>query len=209
MSKKKKNWSKRKIGSNLNCIPARSASAGLKPSRVCVDTISHTSQNLHCSFQKDTNMQAEFSYIQDIYTVYAVTITKKHHFNFNFWITEAALSLIFTVCTCAELTVIHQNNVWVLKPSLPSMTWKTTNSEITVALGLQMDRYGGQLFPISSSWRLAAEFPWNWKRCRSGHEGRTVGWKIRRLLYKDGWSHYNTTGGVCNWVQMETLPNRW
>lgn len=201
-----------------------------------MDTISHTSQNLHCSSQKDTNMQAKLSYIQDIYTVYAVTITKKQttvqicFFFFTskslillWWnehdrfttlfifggITEAALSLIFTVCTCAELTVIHQNNVWVLKPSLPSMTWKTTNSEITVALGLQMDRYGGQLFPISSSWRLAAEFPWNWKRCRSGHEGRTVGWKIRWLLYKDGWSHYNITGGVCKWVQMETLPNRW
>lgn len=49
-----KNWSERKIGSNLSRIPPWSAPAGLKPSRLSEDSISRTGQDLHDCFSRDT-----------------------------------------------------------------------------------------------------------------------------------------------------------
>lgn len=39
------------------------------------------------------------------------------------------------------------------------------------------------------------------------------GWMEDKIAgrYKDGWSHYNTTGGVrdCKWAKMATFPEKW
>lgn len=66
-----KNWSERKIGSNLSRIPPWSASAGLKPSCLSEDSISRTGQNLHDCFPSDTKMQTELN------VTYPVTETMK------------------------------------------------------------------------------------------------------------------------------------
>lgn len=79
-----KNWSERKIGSNLGRIPPWSASAGLKPSRLSEDSISRTGQDLHDCFSRDTKDAKRAQSYLPSYCNYKICRFAFHRFAFFF-----------------------------------------------------------------------------------------------------------------------------
>lgn len=101
---------------------------------------------------------------------------------------------MFKVCMCAKrLRVICQNNAWVLKPVshlLRKKKKKRRKKAQTVSLQSLLccrwaDIVDGFLSHFFVCWRLAAQFPWNWEMCGSGHEGGMVGWRIKMAVVRD------------------------